>query len=125
MARGLRGLLMTFCVLASSACDVLSPTTCTTEADPGIVVIIRSATGQLDPRTVNVRIEGKEYREEPYVSWFDDTSLVASGASERPGVYRVVIQAVGHVEWVANSVRVVERGCHVATVRLHADLLKL
>ena len=43
-------------------------------------------------------------------------------AYERPGTYRVEVQAPGYVTWVATNVRVTHDGCHVETVQLTAEL---
>jgi hypothetical protein len=43
-------------------------------------------------------------------------------AHERPGIYRVEVQAPGYVTWVATNVRVNRNDCHVETVLLTAEL---
>jgi hypothetical protein len=43
-------------------------------------------------------------------------------AHERPGTYRVEIQAAGYETWVRTNVKVVRNDCHVETVLLTAEL---
>ena len=43
-------------------------------------------------------------------------------AHERPGIYRVEVQAPGYVTWVATDVRVNRNDCHVETDLLTAEL---
>jgi len=48
----------------------------------------------------------------------------AALAVERPGTYRIEVQAPGYVTWVMTSVRVTKDDCHVGTVELTAQLEK-
>ena len=48
-----------------------------------------------------------------------------SAATERPGVYSVVVRKEGYWDWTTNNVRVEEDLCGVLTVTLQARLQKL
>ena len=45
-------------------------------------------------------------------------------AAERPGTYRVEVQASGYLTWVRQSVRVTKDDCHVVPVEVIVRLVK-
>src|SRR6266508_239192 len=94
------GLLILLAVLSS--CDALgSPSVCTLEARPGIVVEVRdSLTGA--PAASGARAIA---RDDLFADTLRGLDLRVSGAHERPGTYGVSVNKSGYREWSVTGVR--------------------
>lgn len=114
----LRVLLLAF-VVAADACS--EP--CTLIQKHGIVLtIVDGATGSPFEGDVTVIVTDGSYTETVNPPLFPPGARTAFLASERPGDYRIEVQAPGYVTWVATNVRVTRDDCHVETVELTAEL---
>ena len=103
--------LLSLCLIPTTACGSV----CTTEFVPGILVL-------LDDDLSNVTVTATE-------GSFTETVNVPPGASavllvyERPGTYRIEVNAPGYASWTMSTVRVEADDCHVRTVELTAELV--
>ena len=105
--------------VAANACGQ----TCDAVLKAGIVVsLIDGATGNTLAGDVTVTATEGSYTETVNPPPVPAGSRTVFLANERPGTYRVEVQAPGYVTWVAPSVRVTHDGCHVETVQLTAEL---
>jgi hypothetical protein len=112
----MRLLLLAF-VVAANACG------CDAIRVPGInVTVVDKATGNPLAGEVTVTATEGSYTETINPAAVPAGPRLASLAYERPGTYRVEVQAPGYVTWVATNVRVTHDGCHVETVMLTAEL---
>jgi len=93
---------------------------CTLSVEPGVLVEIRDAAeGTPIAATASGTVTDGSYEESLRLY---DGSLTRAGADERAGTYRVQVVHPGYVPWEQTDVRVRDRGCHVDTVTLRADL---
>jgi hypothetical protein len=115
-------LLLLACVVTASACGEA----CDLVLKAGIVVnLIDGATGNPLPGDATVTATEGSYTETvnpPAPPAPTAGSRIVFLANERPGTYRVEVQAPGYVTWIATNVRVTHDGCHVETVQLTAEL---
>jgi hypothetical protein len=96
---------------------------CDANLVPGIsVTVVDKATGISFAGDVTVVATEGSYTETVHPPPLPAGPRLASLAYERPGTYRVEVQAPGYVTWVATNVRVTHDGCHVETVLLTAEL---
>jgi hypothetical protein len=113
-------LLVTLAVTANGcgkACDAVSK--------PGIAVtIVDGAAGSLIEGEVTVIASEGSYSDTVSLPVFPSASRFAALAYERPGTYRLEVQAAGYLPWVMSSVRVSSDDCHVVPVELTARLTK-
>jgi hypothetical protein len=84
-----------------------------------LVTIVDGATGQPIVEEVTVIATEGSYSQTVMA-----VQGVAALAHERPGTYRVEVQAAGYQPWVMPSVGVTRDGCHVETVQLTALLTR-
>ena len=114
-----RVLLVTLAVAANGcgqACDAV--------LKAGIVLtIFDGATGNPIEEATVIATEGS-YSETVNLPSSPPAPGHAVLAFERPGTYRVEVQAAGYLPWVMSSVRVSRDDCHVETVALTARLTK-
>lgn len=111
--------LLVVVVAAGNACGE----GCDANLQAGIVVsLIDGTTG--NPLVGDVAVTATEgsYTETVNPQPVPAGPRTAALAFERPGIYRVEVQAPGYVTWVATNVRVIHDGCHVETVQLTAEL---
>jgi len=115
----LRALLVAFVVAANGcgqACDAV--------LKAGIVLtIVDGATGNPIEEATVIATEGS-YSETVNLPSSPPAPGHAVLAFERPGTYRVEVQAPGYLPWVMSSVRVSRDDCHVQTVELTARLTR-
>lgn len=112
----LRLLLLAF-VIAGGACGQ----GCDAVLKAGIAVtIVDGATGNPFQGDVTVIATEGSYLETAIPPAADPRTAFL--AHERPGTYRVEVQASGYIPWVATDVRVTRDDCHVQTVDLTAQL---
>lgn len=115
----LRVLLVTLAVTANGcgkACDAI--------LKAGIVLtIVDGATGDPIVEATVIATEGS-YSETVNLPSNPPAPGHAVLAFERPGTYRVEVQAPGYLPWVMQGVRVSRDACHVETVALTARLTK-
>jgi hypothetical protein len=96
---------------------------CTAILLPGIrVTIVDGATGNPFAGDVTVTVTDGSYTETVSPAPVPAGPRVSHLAGERPGIYRVEVQAPGYVTWVKTNVRVNQGDCHVETVDLTAEL---
>jgi xanthine/CO dehydrogenase XdhC/CoxF family maturation factor len=115
------GLLLGLTVL--SGCEILGPGACTADMQPAVIVtIVDEATGE--PRAENASgfIRDGEYEDSLQAWEFDEAMISRLAGLERPGVYSVVVEHPGYMQWRVDGVRAEEGGCHVRTVSLRAEL---
>ncbi len=100
--------------------DSSDPIFCTMDIKPAIVVRIRDSVSKL-PIT-----EGATgyVREGSYLDSLRTYAGTGQAASERRGVYTVVVMNNGYQTWKKDGVRVRRNQCHVETVTLNADLVR-
>jgi len=114
-----RVLLVTLAVAANGcgqACDAV--------LKAGIVLtIVDGATGNPIEEATVIATDGS-YSEAVNLPSSPPAPGHAVLAFERPGTYRVEVQAAGYLPWVMSSVRVSRDDCHVETVALTARLTK-
>ena len=115
----LRVLLVAFIFAANGCaqgCDAVSK--------PGIVLtIVDGATGNPIEEATVIATEGS-YSETVNLPSSPPAPGHAVLAFERPGTYRVEVQAPGYLPWIMSSVRVTRDDCHVETVVLTAQLTR-
>lgn len=109
--------------LGLSACDLLAPPVCTTEAVPSITVDVRDAATHA-PAAAGANGYAREgsFRVDLLVPDRALDALTMYGPFERPGTYSVVVEKAGYQRWTKENVRVRKGECHVETARLQADL---
>ena len=96
---------------------------CDDNAVAGIVAIVRDAqTGTGLARSASVVAQEAAFVD-TFFNHFSDS--LASGVFERPGTYRLDVTLAGYQTWTREGVRVRGGGCHVATRRVDADLVRL
>jgi hypothetical protein len=118
MKQLLHPLLLAFLVCADACARG-----CDTILIPGIsVTVVDKSTGNPFAGDVAVIATEGSYTETINPPPLPAGPRLASLAYERPGTYRVEVQAPGYVTWVATNVRVTHDGCHVETVQLTAEL---
>jgi len=116
----LRVLLVAFVVVANGCGQV-----CTAILKPGIfLTIVDGATGNPIEGEVTVIVTDGSYSETVNPPFFPPGARTAVLAAERPGTYRVEVQAAGYLPWVMSGVRVTRDDCHVETVALTARLTR-
>jgi hypothetical protein len=112
-------------LLPASACDLTGP--CTTDPKPAIrVKIVDAATGG-PPEAANVTatVTDGSYTDVATVPVPPTGFALAYLAFERPGIYRVEVQAQGYTPWVEQDVRALDTDeCGVKAVDLTARLEK-
>jgi len=115
---GPSGLLILLPVLSS--CDALgSPSVCTLEARPGIVVEVRDSLTGAPAASGALAIA----RDGLFADTLRGLDLRVAGAHERPGTYGVSVTKSGYRDWSGAGVRVTSGECHVHTVTLEARLI--
>jgi hypothetical protein len=109
-----------FLSLANAACKDEPAEACPAESRAGLLVEVRDArTGS--PVAAGATVIARDGRFVATLTPAPD-GLVQLGLYERPGRYRVEISRPGYRSQVLESVRVVEEGCNVQTVRVAAAL---
>ncbi len=72
-----------------------------------------------------VRLSSQGYEEELNVlPTHEDGRFVALGAGERPGTYKLTVEASGYKPWELEGIRVSEKTCHVDQVSVTVELEK-
>lgn len=115
------GLLLGITLL--SGCGIFGPDFCTADVQPAVIVtIVDEATGE--PRAENASgfIRDGEYQDSLQPWEFDEEMISRLAGLERPGVYSVVVEHPGYMQWRVDGVRAEEGRCHVQTVSLRAEL---
>lgn len=108
--------------LAGCGDDSTGPIVCTEEFRYGITIEVRDG-GTGAPAAVGAEgtlTEGAYV--EALMVFGDDTML---GAGERAGTYDVLITKPGFEDWTASRVTVTADECHVQTVALQANLVRV
>lgn len=109
--------------LSLSACGLVEPMVCTTEAVPALVVEVRDAvTGAPAAADAIGRAEDGDFNAVLVGSDRGVDALNLYGAFERAGTYRITVQKSGYAAWQKVGVDVSRDECHVRTVHLRADL---
>ena len=90
-----------------------------------VVTIVDGTTGNPIEGEVTVTVTDGSYSENVNPPFFPPGARTAVLAAERPGTYRVEVQAVGYLPWVMSSVHVSRDDCHVETVALTARLTRV
>jgi hypothetical protein len=115
--------LLTFLALSgclSLAGCLLDPGDCTTEARFGLRVLVRDAqTGASAGLGALARATADAYAEN--LQAFAD-SLTFVGATERPGVYDIVVTRTGYQSWTIHGVVVRPGKCHVDAQTIDARI---
>lgn len=112
-------LLFLALVVGANACGKV----CDAILLPGLnITVVDGATGTPFAGDVTVIATEGSYTETINPPALPAGPRLASLAYERPGTYRIEVQAPGYVTWVATNVRVTHDGCHVETVELTAEL---
>src|SRR5688572_28112392 len=88
-----------------------------------VLTIVDAATGNPIEEATVIATEGS-YSETVTLPSSPPAPGHAVLANERPGTYRVEVQAPGYLPWVMQGVRVSRDECHVETVQLTARLTK-
>lgn len=101
--------LLVACMLVLTGCSE-DTVNCTADARVGLVVTVVGAANP-DGGTIGVTITDGDYEEELSCA-AEGQSLVCSGATERPGSYRIEVIANGDVV-ATEEVTVGEDECHV------------
>lgn len=97
---------------------------CDTVLVPGInITVVDGATGNAFEGDLTVTATEGSYAETSNLPAPPGGPRIMSLAYERPGTYRVEIQAAGYETWVRTNVRVIRNDCHVETVLLTAELV--
>lgn len=111
---------------ALSGCDITEPYTCTTGVEPGIVVQVRDAATQAPAASgaTGVVSEGS-FSSELQPGDLGENALELHGAGERAGTYTVTVDKPGYQQWKQDGVRVSDGRCHVHTVTLQANLVRV
>jgi hypothetical protein len=118
-------LLLAAALGSLAACDSSSDSfhACTTDLRPAIAVKIEDSVSKLPiEHGVSGYVRDGDYVDSLRV--FDGFSK-GIAATERPGVYTVVVMKSGYQTWKRDGVRVDHDECHVLTVTLDANLVKL
>lgn len=119
-------LMLRWCILLSlglSACNLVDPGACTTEAVPTMVVEVRDAeTGAPAAAGAHGYAEEAAFKADLIGPDAGADALHLYGPFERAGTYRVTVMKAGYVTWQQEGVQVSRDECHVRTVHLRADL---
>ena len=116
----LRTVSLAFLVASTALSGCSEWVGCTTSVEPGVVVEIRDAVDgtPMAATALGSVIEGS-FQDSLRLY---DGSLTRAGADEREGTYTLRVLHPGYVTWEQAGVRVRDRGCHVETVTLQANL---
>lgn len=109
--------------LLLSGCELAQ--ICTTEARPGIGIIVVDSISNARPQvSVTATVSDGSF-EETAILGPEAPGNAFSFAHERAGRYRVTVQASGYHPWARDNVLVVDGECHVRTTELRALLQPL
>ena len=128
--RGLAIVAVALPLAALGACDALSSLTsgdCTTIAIAGIsVTVVDSVTRASLTQGTTVRAYDGSYSDSMTVSGDVGTNeFPIAVAFEHAGTFRVTVTHPGYAAWTVDNVRVTKDGCHVKTVALVAELVRV
>jgi hypothetical protein len=114
---------LTFLVASTALSGCSEWAGCTTSVEPGVVVEIRDAVdGTPIAATASASVTEGSFQDSLRLY---DGSLTRAGADEREGTYTLRVFHTGYVTWEQAAVRVRDRGCHVETVTLQANLQRV
>ena len=109
-----------------TGCDALGITrACTTEARPGIGVVLMDAATSgpiLDGEAVITAIDGMFRDSIRFTVAPGNYNVAMPLAYERDGNYLVQARVTGYLDWAMDDIRVRDGGCHVETRTLFAHL---
>lgn len=109
--------------LSLSACGLVEPKVCTTEAVPALVVEVRDAiTGAPAAANAVGQAEDGDFKADLIGADRGADALSLYGPFERAGTYRITVEKPGYATWQEVGVEVSRDECHVRTVHLRADL---
>lgn len=115
-------------VLVVQGCDIFGPTACDTIAKPALTVEVADATTGSPIVGALVTATDGDYADSAVTILLERPGVaLVDLATERKGTYDVSVEKEGYRLWTRKDVRVRsdESGCHVATVRLKAELQPL
>jgi hypothetical protein len=101
---------------------------CTTSIEPGIIVRIRDSKSKLPAAEgASGYVRDGSYVDSLRTAEGDAQGVLISlqAAFERPGVYTIVVVNDGYQTWKKDGVKVGSDECHVRTVYVTADLVKV
>jgi hypothetical protein len=109
-----------------TGCDIVDPGACTTDIQPGIIVEVRDAATQA-PAAAGATGTARDGSFTGDLRPTDPSgnALELEGAAERPGTYVVTVDKPGYQQWKRENVRVRDASCHVHTVTLEANLVRV
>ncbi len=109
---------------ALAGCDVQDPGICT-DVRPAIIVQVRDAATQAPAASgATGTLRDGSYTDLMQAD-FGEAALELRGGLERPGTYTVTVGKPGYQQWAQQGVRVRGGGCHVQTVTLQANLVRV
>lgn len=110
---------------ALSGCEIFDPGVCTTDVQPAILVQVRDAATQAPAASGATGVLRDGSFSDIMQADPGENALELRGAEERPGTYTVTVDKPGYQQWTQDGVRVRDGGCHVQTVTLQANLVRV
>lgn len=119
----IRTVVSSLLILILTGCNVFGPQSCTTLAPPAVSVSVDHAESgaPLDDALI-VAVDGSYADSVRSVTVSEESAWVGL-ASGRPGTYTIHVEKSGFLAWIREDVTATDSGCHVNTVRLHAELV--
>jgi hypothetical protein len=118
------GIVLLFGLIASSSCDISDVGMCSDEYVYGVRVELRfPELNDITEWSGTVCLSAGDYEEELDVLPTPETGrLLAFGAGERPGIYRLAVDGPGYKPWEREGIVVSENVCHVKQVNVTVQL---